>query len=247
MRDICVRTVISGPAWLRSLARSARLAINLHFAPAMQVVRALWVSWIVLAGVERAWADETPAPPPAAPAHSIAIATNLPIVSIAGSVSVNLSARHAIRANVASWQYNNILAGLASASDGSDFVPGDGRTTDVALSWVFYPRHLWDGPLLDVGALHRRRHATWKGDEFNDTFQITRQRTTRYAARAMVGWSWRITHTFFIATAVGISGGRESGTWEERSSDGSHAKTTPVAGLTRSFEGYLRLGSVIEL
>jgi hypothetical protein len=30
------------------------LAGNLPFAPAMQVVRALCVSWIVLAGVERA-------------------------------------------------------------------------------------------------------------------------------------------------------------------------------------------------
>ena len=75
----------------------------------------------------------------------------------------------------------------------------------------------------------------------------TRRQTTKYAGRAMIGWSWRIDPYLFIATAVGLSGGPESGTWEERRTDGSPAKTTPVAGLTRSFEGYFRFGWVIAL
>jgi hypothetical protein len=221
----------------------------------MQVVRALCVSWIVLAGVGRAWADETPTPAAATSVglgHSIAIATNLPFFwpqgySIAGSASVNLSARHAIRANVASWQYDNIAAGLAAASNGGDFVPGDGRTTDVALGWVFYPRRLWDGFLIEVGALHRSSHVTWKDDEDLAGSRATERRTTMYAGRVMIGWSWRINPHLFIATAVGLSDGWESGTREERSGDGSDAKATPIAGQARSLEGYLRFGGVIEL
>jgi hypothetical protein len=128
--------------------------------------------------------------------HSITIATNIPFLwtqaySIAGSVSVNLSARHAIRANVASWQYDNFLAGLRAASDDGDFVPGNGRTPDVARSWVFYPRRLWDGFLVEVGAFHRSSDVTWKDDEDLNS-SSTERRTTMYAGRAMIGWSWRI-------------------------------------------------------
>jgi hypothetical protein len=207
----------------------------------MQIVRALCVSWIVLAGFGNASADEPSAPPSATSVgHSITIATNLPFLwiqaySIAGSLSVNLSARHAIRANVASWQYDNLLEGLRSARDGGDFVPGDGRTTDVALSWVFYPRRLWDGFLVEVGAFRRSSHVTWKDDE--DRNSSSTRRTTMYAGRAMIGWSWRINPYLFIATAVGLSDGWEVG----------REGTTPIAQGAGSLEGYLRFGGVIEL
>jgi hypothetical protein len=193
-----------------------------------------------------------PAPATTSVGGSIAIATNLPFLwpnaySIPGSVSVNLSARHAIRANVTSWQYDNVAAGLATASSGGDFVPADGRTTDVALSWVFYPRRLWDGFLLEVGALHRSSDVTWKDDDDLASVPFTERRTTLYAGRAMIGWSWRINRYLFIATAVGLSDGWESGTWKERRADGSVAMTMAIAEQARSLEGYLRFGGVIDL
>lgn len=219
----------------------------------MQIVRALCVSWIALAGIGNAWADEPSAPPSATSVgHSITIASNIPFLwaqaySIAGSVSVNLSARHAIRANVASWRYDNFLAGLRAGSDGGDFVPGNGRTTDVALSWVFYPRHLWDGFLIEVGAFRRSSDVTWKDDEDLNS-SPTERRTTMYAGRAMIGWSWRINPYLFIATAVGLSDGWEVGReTERRADDGSAARTTPIAKEAGSLEGYLRFGGVIEL
>jgi hypothetical protein len=208
----------------------------------MQIVRALCVSWIVLAGIGNAWADEPSAPPSATSVgHSITIATNIPFLwphaySIAGSVSVNLSARHAIRANVASWQYDNFF-GLRS---------GNGRTTDVALSWVFYPRRLWDGFLVEVGAFHRSSDVTWKDDE-DPNGSPTERRTSMYAGRAMIGWSWRINPYLFVATAVGLSNGWEVGRETERRADGSTARTTPIARDAGSLEGYLRFGGVIEL
>ncbi|HEX8108274.1 MAG TPA: hypothetical protein VF516_11130 [Kofleriaceae bacterium] len=255
MRDINVGIATREPMQLRGLARSAGLAARLQFASGMQGFRALCVSWIALAGAGSAWADE-PSPPPPPPVtsvdHSITIATNLPFLwaqgySIAGSVSVNLSAHHAIRANVASWQYDNIVAGLHAAEGGGDFVPGDGRTTDIALSWVFYPRRLWDGFLLEVGALHRSRDVTWKDDDDLASFPFTERRTRMDAGRVMIGWSWRINPYLFIATAVGLSDGWEVGSEAERRADGSTARTTPIAQQAGSLEGYLRFGGVIEL
>lgn len=226
----------------------------------MQMFRAVYVSWIVLAGAGIARADEAapvaaPAPPIASLGSSIAIGTNLPMMwthgfSVAGSLSVSLSARHALRVNVASYAYDNelneVLSGLAG---GDDYVARDGRTTDVSLSWVFYPRWMWDGFLVELGVLRRSIDVTMRDDEDlgSAALPVTEWKATEYAGRAMIGWSWRLDRHFFIATAVGLSNGWQSGTEEERSTNGRQRMATPIARDAGSLEGYLRFGGIIDL
>jgi hypothetical protein len=66
---------------------------------------------------------------------------------------------------------------------------------------------VWDGFLLEVGALRRERDVyVWPESE-SQTFT----RSTEYAGRALVGWSWLIHQRAFIAIAAGLSVGYESG------------------------------------
>jgi hypothetical protein len=221
----------------------------------MQVFRALCVAWVVLVGVASARADLPPLAAPVAPSdapiqRSLAVGTNLPILwtnaySIAGSLSVNLSARHAIRANVASYAYDNILPGVIAGLAGGEELDRGGRTTDLGISWVFYPRRLWDGFLLEAGALHRTSEVTLHDQDA--TLSFTDTRTTKYAGRVMIGWSWLLDPHFFIAAAVGVSAGWGSGTEVSRSGDGSRMLSTPIAREETAGEGYLRFGAVIGL
>ena len=210
----------------------------------------------LVTGIGRASADE-PGPSPelraAASDRSLVISTNLPFMwkdaaSIAGSVHVGLSKRHAIRANVAS--YKNELS--AFASDTANLLVGgdagasfSGRTTDLGLSWVFYPNHLWRGWTLELGALRRARDVAV--DDELDTPQHVATDTTTYAVRALVGWTWLIQQRVFIAAGAGLSIGRETGT-EVTSSDLDRMATrTSVARRDVTAEGYLRIGVAFDV
>lgn len=185
--------------------------------------------------------------------RSLAISTNLPLMwkdatSIAGSVQVGVSRRHAVRANVAS--YENFGSGIASDGvvgllGGEREASFSGRTTDIGLSWVFYPNRLWSGWTLELGALRRARDIAVHDE--NRTPQRVETDTTTYAVRAMVGWTWLIQERAFIAAGVGVSAGRERGT-EVTSSEGDRMPTrTSVARRDVTAEGYLRFGVAFDI
>ncbi|HSR98724.1 MAG TPA: hypothetical protein VLM79_16825 [Kofleriaceae bacterium] len=185
--------------------------------------------------------------------RSLAISTNLPLMwkdaaSIAGSVYVGVSRRHAIRANVAS--YKNSVSGAAGDAivgllGGEGEASFTGRTTDVGLSWIFYPDRVWSGWTLELGALRRARDIAVNDD--NRTPQRVATDTTTYAVRAMVGWTWLIQQRVFIAAGAGLSVGRETGT-ETTSSDFDRMTTrTSVARRDVTAEGYLRFGVAFDI
>ena len=185
--------------------------------------------------------------------RTLVVSTNLPFMwkdatSIAGSVHVGLSERHAIRANIASYKNTvsgylvDAAAGLAGAENEGSYT---GRTTDLGLSWVFYPDHLWSGWTLELGALRRARDTAVEDD--NRTPQRVETNTTTYAVRALVGWTWLIQRRAFVALGAGLSVGREAGT-EVTSSDFDRMATrTSVERRDVSAEGYLRFGIAFDV
>lgn len=201
-----------------------------------------------------AQADAPPAPAPVAevPAlRSIAIATNLPFLWPSGdtfgaSLSVNLSTRHALRANVATYKnHGPVFADAVGGFLGGESPSYSGRITDVGVSWVFYPRRLWDGFLLEAGGLRRARNVGVSDDEAS--FGLTHKRSTVYAGRVVVGWSWLIAGHFFVAAAAGVSAGWESGTQVARDEFLPGEMTTHVARDDVHGEAYVRIGAAFDL
>lgn len=168
----------------------------------------------------------------------VAVGVNNPIGwyrgSLGGSLQIGVSAHHAVRASFARYS-DPLLMKLLTLGLGPS---QSGPTTDAGVSWVWYPRGLWRGPMLEVGALWRERdlriHREMKGNEFIASSTIS--------GRATAGWSWMIAGPVYVSLAVGISAGYERGSFrfEPRSSQGmtmhdlSRRKVEP--------EGYLRLG-----
>ena len=221
----------------------------------MQVV---WVSVMCGAAAGNARAEQPPASAPdlaAAARHvPIAFGTNLPILwrdadTIAASLYVGASDHHAIRANIASYEAHEPVVGDAIAailadSDGCE-CSMSGRTTDVGIGWVYYPRSLWSGFMFEAGALRRARDVSVH--DSNKTPERVTTRTTVYAARAMIGWSWSIGRHMFVATGVGLSVGRESG-HEILETDYNRMRTREsVERLAVTGEAYLRVGAVFDL
>jgi hypothetical protein len=198
-------------------------------------------------------ADSRPGVRAAASDRALAITTNLPFMwkdatSIAGSVHVGVSRRHAIRANVAS--YKNAGSGIATDGliglfGGEDEASFTGRTTDIGLGWVFYPDHLWSGWTIELGALRRARDIAMHDENLSP--ERVETETTTYAVRATLGWTWLFQQRLFIAAGVGLSVGREAGT-EVTSSDFDRMMTrTSVARRDVTAEGYLRFGIAFAL
>jgi hypothetical protein len=242
------------------------LAGDVHSVLVMQVFRVLCVSCVVFGAIEDARAEDPPAPPPAAapvaapvaaPApevsarHSMALGTNLPLLwkdgdTVAGSLYVSLSDRHAIRANVASYANHGAIAkDILSGIAGGESPSYHGRITDLGLAWVFYPRRVWEGFLFEAGALRRARDVgSFDGDA---TFAAVDKTTTVYAGRAMVGWSWRLYRYVFVAAAAGVSVGWESGDEVSRTDYDDRMIHKHISRADVTGEGYLRIGTVFDL
>lgn len=178
----------------------------------------------------------------------IAIGMNLPIrwgdaASIGGSFYIGVSKHLAIRANIATWKYNDdaasaIVAVLGDETEGSY----GGRITDVGAGLVYYSNKLWDGFTLEGGLLHRDRDIH-TNDELA-TPQYVATNTTTYAARALVGWSWLLGDHVFVAVAFGASAGREVGSETTGRMEGpsSMLTTKDVSRWDIAPEGYIRIG-----
>jgi hypothetical protein len=145
-----------------------------------------------------------------------------------------------VRANVAWYDNSASLADELGSALGGDGTTNTGRIGDYGIGWIWYPRRRWEGFTLEAGALRRDRAARRQYDED----LVVKTRSTTYAGRAMIGWSWLLTRHTYVAVAVGLSAGREAGT--ERTVPVGYSSqmptTTEVERLQVDGEGYLRLG-----
>ncbi|HEX3481986.1 MAG TPA: hypothetical protein VHT91_43530 [Kofleriaceae bacterium] len=179
-----------------------------------------------------------------------ALAVNvLPVASDAFAVSawIGRDAHHAIRANVARYRGPLWLRVLAPVfSDGeedSDVAPDFGTTTDLGLGWVYYPRRLLDGASVEAGVLCRfdRR----RNDIDEQDAAAEEHHTNVYSGRLLVGWTWRLSDWWFVATAAGGALGYERGhekTYVGVDGHGDVSRSGPVSRVSVSFESYVRLG-----
>lgn len=185
----------------------------------------------------------------------MSLGVNLPLRwsdgdSVAGSVYVGLSEHHAIRGNVATYKAHgsaatDVIAALAN-SDGEE-VSHHGRVTDVGVSWVYYPRRVWDGLLLEAGVLRRARNVGTYDSE--RTFAYDDKDTSVWAGRGLIGWSWLFGDHFFVAAAAGLSIGYESGFETQRTDDSRNpmTKRSHVSRQDTTGEAYLRVGLAFGL
>lgn len=157
---------------------------------------------------------------------------------ISGYVGIN--AHSALRANLAWYGESKSFVDYGSLFVGAESPSRSGRIADYGLAWVWYPRRLWDGFTLEAGLLRRDRDVSERSEE--DT--VVHTSSTTYAGRAMLGWSWRIAGYAYLAVAVGLSAGRESGTEEIVPGflSDDMAATRPIARLQVDGEGYFRFG-----
>jgi hypothetical protein len=203
--------------------------------------------WVVL-GISANARAEPPVqatPSPATPAASevlpprfalgLSSPVGWPFGSFGASGYMRIDWHFAVRANIATRTGGGLFGDFIEDSPG-------GKITDYGISGVWYPRRAWDGLLIEVGALLRARN-TYASDFEADTKVTTR--STTYAGRALIGWSWQIASCMFVAVAAGGSWGRESG--KATSMDATYrddTMTSPVRRTQFDGEGYLRFGIV---
>jgi hypothetical protein len=211
--------------------------------------RSLLVSVVVctLLGPVAARAEEAGAVrAAAAPRLHAALGVNSPLswphgTSVGGSLYLGIGDHHAIRVNGARYQYRGGAGGqlLLEALGAEDLPSHSGHTSDVGLAWVYYPRRSWSGVTLELGVLRRARdHRLVESEDPN----VLETRTTTYAGRAMVGWSWLIGKHVFVAVAAGISVGHESGTEDAQRYPDYMTVRTDVSRKDIAGEGLLRIG-----
>lgn len=175
-----------------------------------------------------------PAPAPAAPSAGVSVGLNLPFGWYAGNLAASTSfgfrRHHAVRVNFATYRPIDTETG---------------PVYDLGAAWVYYPRALWSGPMLELGALVRSRDlAGYDSDDFDDLTIETDTRT--YAARALGGWSWRLDAGVFFAAALGVSAGYERGEESRLSSFEDMPTHSDVSRLDVAFEFYLRFGLAFD-
>lgn len=196
------------------------------------------------ARAEQARPDGTGSGPP------FALAVNLlPVATDAFALSawIGRDAHSAIRANVARYRGPLWLRVLAPVfSDGeedSDVAPEFGSTTDLGLGWVYYPRRLMDGASVEAGALCRfDRRRNYVNDQ---DVAAEDHHTNVYSGRFLVGWTWRLSTAWFLATAAGGALGYERGrekTYVGAEGHGDVSRSGPVSRVSVSLESYVRLG-----
>ena len=187
---------------------------------------------------------------PTALAEPRAFAINEPLGwydarSIGVSYYDSVTTHHVIRASIASYanRFFN-LDGLAS-----DDAPNTyrGRTTDLGLGWMYFPRRAHDGLSLELCALVRMRDLTTiQGDSASPLPYRVDTNTRTLAARALVGWSWLYEQRAFFSIAAGVSVGRQWGTETTQYDTEPMTVTTPAPRLDVAFESCVRAGVVFN-
>jgi hypothetical protein len=183
------------------------------------------------------------------PGQPFALAVNvLPVAPDAFALSawVGRDAHNAIRANVARYRgplWLRVLAPIFSDGEDGDVAPNFGSTTDLGLGWAYYPRRLLDGVSLEAGVLCRFDRRRNYIDDQNAA--VEEHHANVYSGRFLVGWTWRLSDAWFLATAAGSALGYERGrekTYAGADSHGDVSRSGPVSRVSVSLESYVRLG-----
>lgn len=119
-----------------------------------------------------------------------------------------------------------------------------GSITDFSAGWGYYPRSLWSGLSLELGALVRVRDHQ-ENHPFGDPETLDTDSTT-VAGRVLAGWTWRLGRRVFFAAAAGASLGYERGTLTGFDDLDDMESTTRVNRKTTDFEGYVRFGVALD-
>jgi hypothetical protein len=185
-------------------------------------------------------ADQTPPStldPDPGPGRPLAFGVNVPFAwawSVALSVWVGLDDHHAIRANCARYRGPlwERLQGIPESEGPAlgDIPPDFGYTADLSVGWVYYPRRALDGATLEASALLRINRLRDQIDEMNVASQ--ERFTNVYGARALVGWTWRLSDWWFVALSVGASAGYERG--REKGGASGTPRTSSGMGACRA-------------
>jgi hypothetical protein len=187
---------------------------------------------------------------------SIAAAVNSPFrwdhgEAVAGSVQVGFGGHHAIRATLSSFPYaDNIGWAIVSLPLNPDAESSlkRGRVNDVGAGYQWFPRKLWDGPVLEAGLLRRTIDGTedyrFTSPEHIETHAVG------YAGRGLVGWSVAVSNHLYFATAAGLAIGRYTGTETTLPYLGDDMSEPMTGTFTRwdtTPEFYLRIGGTLDL
>jgi hypothetical protein len=173
----------------------------------------------------------------------VLVGVNQPLLwhtgGIAASVYVRVASHLAVRANIAGYSgAESLLDFIINLHRGGGYGRA-GRTFDLGIAGIWYPRRVGRGPMVEAGALRRKRNI----DTYTDTGETITTRSTEYAGRVMVGWTWRSRH-LFLAFAAGLSVGGERGNDTITHEHSGATMTTPVRRQQVDGETYLRVGWV---
>jgi hypothetical protein len=173
------------------------------------------------------------------PVGSIAAAVSMPWYWPEGFIGASaygrMTDRLAIRADFERWDYAPTV--ILGGADGPSY---SGVMIDYGLGLVYFPRRLWSGLRLELGALVRDRDTLKVADQ---GLERTTTVSTIYAARGLIGWSWDVHPRVFLALAVGGARGYERG----RDRVMAFEKPTTEAWVSRGYgsgEVYFRVGGV---
>jgi hypothetical protein len=188
-----------------------------------------------------------------APGQPIAVAVNvLPVAwdtMVATTAWIGLDAHQAIRANVARYRgsfLGSLLGAFSSDSEGpgeGELPPDFGATTDISLGWSYYPRRVLDGLSVETELLCRFDRRRDRIDRQNMASE--EHHTNVYGGRVFIGWTWRLSDWWFLATGVGGAFGYERGrekTFVGYSGTEEITRSGPVSRGHASLETYMRIG-----
>ncbi len=169
-------------------------------------------------------------------AAGFSMGVNFPLTwsddGMGGSMSFGFRHHYAVRANFASYE---VQQPVSFEYEGTN----TGRTSDVGLGLVWYPRQLWSGPTFELGVVGRGRDLDIRDP--NAKYSIVSTDTHVYGGRALVGWSWHF-EPFYIAVAAGAFVGYETGT---EFTEGQYDEMKVRSNVHRThgdFESYFRFG-----
>lgn len=179
------------------------------------------------------------------PAHAdeprvdLAVAVNTPLMwvdgkSMGGSLYIGAHEHFTLRLNGISHEYGLIDGAFGEASF-------TGRTRDLGLGFVYFPKRNFDGLSLEVGYTHRSIDGVVT--DINASPEYAAEQLDGHLARGFVGYSLLIEKRVFIAAAIGGAVGRYTGS-ETMGSDvfEEERMTRAVNQVKTSFESYLRFG-----
>lgn len=176
----------------------------------------------------------------------LAIATNSPTSwfgledgkkAFGVSLYVGLGDHHAVRANLARYAHQPLFFAPLLGDEGLY----DGHKLDLGLSWVWYPRQLWRGFTIELGALRRARDLSEESMDYRDATA-----STTYSGRAMIGWTWLLGDALFVSLAAGVSTGYERGARTSGYTFEDDDETQRLARWQTDAEAYLRIGFAID-